>query len=149
MGKITIEIEIYNQNHQAAVRLGCMTYDKIAKMKTNVIVDSGCGHQLILIQEDVNKLKINQIKRTTARLANGSIANGHIYEPVQLRLVLQHGDSEDHVIHRDCIVEPVAFEGGNKRLLGVIALEQMALDLDVTNQRLFPNSGSDIPLYDI
>ena len=127
MGRITIEVEIANNEDLVAARRGFLEPAKVRRMRIQGLVDSGAT-RLVLPQSVVKELGLPLKKRKVkVRYADGR--RGLRAEAEQICVVL---------LGRDGVFSAVVEPKRETALIGAIVLEDLDLLVDCANLRLMP-----------
>jgi predicted aspartyl protease len=126
MGKVVVEVELFNCFDQEAVRLGQKKPEEVRSTKVSTLVDTGAT-LLSIPEEAILKLGLPVFREATSRFANGQTAVCTIYGPLMIR-----------VMGRIDSVLALASHPGMPALLGQLPLEGLDLIVDPKRQRLLP-----------
>ena len=130
MGLIYADVQLTNSNDLALARSGYLTEEKIRRLKTTALVDSG-AYMLTINEEVKNQLDLPVIDQDWAELADGSLVQVDVVGPVEVRF-------ENRRVNADAMVLPSATEV----LLGAIPMEGMDVLIDPKRQKLIVNPSS-------
>jgi clan AA aspartic protease len=133
MGKIYATLTVINRADQIRAEDGTITEDQIRSVKIDqVLVDTGAT-TLCLPAEIIAKLGLKLLKEVDVATATG-IGKARIFQDAKISLCGREGTFE-------CLELP----GGGDALLGVIPLEMLGLEPDLTNQtlRVLPSESVD------
>lgn len=133
MGEIFTTITVTNRIDQANAETGMIPAEKVRSVTlSDVLVDTGAT-TLCLPREVIAQLGLLPLRSVPAETATG-VAETHIYRDASISLLGREGAFE-------CLELP----GGKRPLLGVIPLEAMGIEPDLTNQslRLLPLTEQD------
>lgn len=133
MGKVTTTITVTNEVDQILAERGFIPPDQIRSITLhNVLVDTGAT-RLCLPAEIISQLGLTPVGEISVKTAAGN-RKVRVFKNVGLNIEGREG-------RFDCIELP----GGEDPLLGVIPLEDLALEPDLQNQclRHLPIDGKD------
>ena len=126
MGRFKVEVELANNNEVASAMLGHLDPDKIRRVTTQAVVDSG-PTRLVLPGAIAKQLGLTTVEKVRVRYADGRTAKRDRVQGVYLKLMCR----EDVFA---AAIEPKR----ETALLGVIVLEDLDFLVDCTGQRLVP-----------
>lgn len=126
MGKVVVELELFNSDDEGLCANGMLTPAKIRHTKLEALVDMG-STLLSLPQEDIDKIGLRFYRESISKFAKGQKAVRKIYGPVTIK-----------VMGRIDSVLALAGHSGMPALLGQIPLEGLDLMVDSKRQRLIP-----------
>ena len=131
MGFTRAELIVENNVDAALVSRKILKKSEVRSLKVKVLVDTGA--EFFYINEEVReKLGLNFVKKRLIRVADGSIVNVGVTEPVTIRWG-----------NRDCTVDPRVLPRGKHCLLGVIPLESLKLVVDPVKRKLVKARGDE------
>lgn len=133
MGKVTTTITVTNEVDKILAERGFIPADQIRSLTLhNVLVDTGAT-RLCLPAEIISQLGLTPAGEIAVKTAAGT-RTVRVFKNVALNIEGREGNY-------NCIELP----GGEDPLLGVIPLEDLALEPDLQNQRLrhLPIEGKD------
>jgi predicted aspartyl protease len=126
MGKVNVNVEVFNAYDEERVRNGILKPELIRHTAVDTLVDTGA--MLVSIpEEEIAKLGLSVVREAVSKYANGQKAVRKIYGPVRIKVM----GREDHVL-------VMASHPGMPALLGQLALEGLDLVVDPKRQRLLP-----------
>ncbi|HLX65285.1 MAG TPA: retroviral-like aspartic protease family protein [Planctomycetota bacterium] len=126
MGKVNVNVEIFNPYDEDGVRNGVLKPEQIRHTTIETLVDTGAS--LVSIPEvEIIKLGLPVVREAVSRYANGQKSVRKIYGPVRIKVM----GREDHVL-------VMASHPGMPALLGQLALEGLDLVVDPKRQQLLP-----------
>lgn len=124
MGKILTTIRVTNHADEIRARSNIIKPEEIRSITvSNVLIDTGAT-TLCLTRGMIEQLGLTLIRSVPVATANGD-SEAHIYEDAKISLLGREGTFE-------CLELP----GGDQPLLGVIPMEAMGIEADLTNQAL-------------
>src|SRR5438046_5753393 len=126
MGRVVVDIEIFNAGDEEMVRRGHMKSNQVRHATLKALVDTGCT-LLSLPEEEIKRLGVAVVEQKQSRFANGQTALRKIYGPITIK-----------VMGRSHIVTAVAGHAGVPALLGQVPLEVLDLMVDPKRERLVP-----------
>jgi clan AA aspartic protease len=124
MGTFMEKITLTNAGDISAARNGFIPNTKIRTVTLDAMPDTGAW-TLIINEEIRKKLGLAIVKTVGSSLADGSITQYGLTEPVEIRWK-----------DRDISLQAVVIPNANDILLGALPLEGMDLYVDPVNQRL-------------
>ncbi len=133
MGKIYTTITITNRIDQANAETGLIPSEKVRSVTlSEVLVDTGAT-TLCLPGEVISQLGLMPLRQVPVETATG-VAESRIFRDASVSLLGREGTFE-------CLELP----GGRRPLLGVIPLEAMGIEPDLSSQslRLLPLTEQD------
>jgi|SRR5688572_407123 clan AA aspartic protease len=133
MGSVFTDIEVLNHEDEILARNGHLAAEKVRRIHlTNVLVDTGAT-TLCLPKSLIEQLGLPLKRRVTATTAAGEVETD-LFEAASI-----------YVAGRDTVVDCLAITEGARPLLGVIPLEIMGLEPDLTLHvlRVLPNDTSE------
>jgi clan AA aspartic protease len=133
MGKITTTLTITNRIDQANAKQGLIPPEQVRSMTLeNVLVDTGAT-TLCLPQDAIAQLGLELLREVDVTTASG-FRKARIFQDARISLLGREGTFE-------CLELP----GGRDALLGVVPLEVLGIELDLTNQQLkvLPDTSAD------
>jgi clan AA aspartic protease len=133
MGKITTTLTITNRADQSAATRGYIPREQVRSMTLeNVLVDTGAT-TLCLPQDAIAQLGLELLREVDVTTASG-FRKARIFQDARISLLGREGTFE-------CLELP----GGRDALLGVVPLEVLGIELDLTNQQLkvLPDTSAD------
>jgi clan AA aspartic protease len=126
VGKVNVNVEIFNAYDEDRVRDGILKPEQIRHTTVEMLVDTGAS--LVSIpEEEIAKLGLRAVREAVSCYANGQKSVRKIYGPVRIKVM----GREDHVL-------VMASHPGMPALLGQLALEGLDLVVDPKRQRLLP-----------
>jgi clan AA aspartic protease len=127
MGLVYANIEMINVEDIALHRRGYLPADRVRRMTTRMMVDSGAI--MLAINEQIQtQLELPFMYSRAAQLANGSIVELDVVGPLEVRF----GD-------RTSTVNALVLPGNTEPLFGAIPMEEMDLIVDPAQQALTPH----------
>jgi len=126
MGRLTVELEVANNDGLALMRRGLLRPDKVRRETIQGVVDSGATKP-VLPQAVVKRLGLPLGDKIRVRYADGRRVERAGAEGVYVQLLGRHGTFA-------AIVEPRR----KTALVGAIVLEDLDLLVDCTAQRVVP-----------
>jgi predicted aspartyl protease len=136
MGRVSVYVEIANNDDLALVRRGLLSADQARRETIPAVVDSGAA-MLVLPQAVVKRLGLPLGNRVKIRYADGRRAQRREAKGVFLKLV---GRDDTFT----AIIEPKREDA----LIGAIVLEALDLLVDCKTQRVIPRDPAG-PVYEI
>ncbi len=133
MGKIYTTITVTNRIDQANAETGLIPLEKVRSVTlSDVLVDTGAT-TLCLPSEVITQLGLMPLRQVPVETATG-VAESRIFRDASVSLLGREGTFE-------CLELP----GGKRPLLGVIPLEAMGIEPDLSSQslRLLPLTEQD------
>ena len=130
MGLIYAEIELVSTVDIALHTRGFLAEDKIKRMRTRAMVDSG-SYMMVITDHIRQQLDLPLIQEQVFRLADDSEVKGEVVGPVEIRFE-----------NRSTTVRAVVLPGAEEPLLGSIPLEDLDVVLDPKQQRPIVNPKS-------
>jgi predicted aspartyl protease len=136
VGRISVDINIANNDDLALVRRGLLERDKVRRLSITGVVDPGAA-MLVLPQSAVKQLGLPLKGKTRVRYADHRAAERREAEGAHIELL---GRSDTFT----ALVEPKRATA----LIGAVVLEVLDLLVDCRRQRLVPRDP-DGPIYEI
>ncbi|CDM94332.1 MAG: aspartyl protease family protein [Limnospira sp. PMC 1291.21] len=133
MGRIITTLTITNRIDQANARQGLIPVEQVRSLTlNNVLVDTGAT-TLCLPSNAIAQLGLELLKEVDVATANG-FSKARVFRDASISLLGREGTFE-------CLELP----GGRDPLLGVLPLEALGIELDLTNQqlKLLPETSMD------
>ena len=130
MGVVYAEIELISTEDLILHRRGFLSEDKIKRMRTRALVDSG-AYLLVITDHIRHQLSLPLIQEQVFRLADDSEIKGEVVGPVEV-----------HFENRSTTARAVVLPGAEEPLLGSIPLEDLDGVIDPKQQRLIVNPRS-------
>lgn len=130
MGLVYAEIELISTVDVALHSRGFLPEDKIKRMRTRALVDTG-AYMLVITDNIRQKLDLPLIQEQVFRLADDSEIKGEVVGPVEI-----------HFENRSTTARAVVLPGAEEPLLGSIPLEDLDVVIDPKQQRLIVNPKS-------
>ena len=115
MGRITMLLELANNDDRAAARRGDLAEEEVRALEIDGIVDTGAA-QLVIPKAVADALGVPKVGTAGVKFADGRRAERDVVSDVWLRL-----------LGRDAVFKAVVEPGRDDALIGAIVLE--ALDL--------------------
>ena len=135
MGLVYAEIELLNGDDLTLSRHGYLPEDKIRRIISKVLVDSG-ALDLVITEELQKQLDLPVLGKRTVNLANEILLQVDIVGPVEI-----------HFKNRSTTVRALVLPGAAEVLLGAIPMEGLDVVVDPARERLIVNPESpDIPM---
>ena len=128
--RVTVEIEVVNGLDFGNANAGKLPAAEVRRTTLNARVDTGAT-MLVLPKEVIQKLGLQEIRKTRSLIGNGKRIERTIYGPVRIK-----------VQGREIIAEAADSSPGVPPLLGQIPLESIDFHVDPNGQRLLPNPDS-------
>ena len=130
MGLIWADIELIRGADLVLFREKIITKDKIRKLKTKALVDSG-AYMLAINEAIKHQLDLHKTDERIAEMADGSKKLLEVVGPIEIRFE-----------NRRTSVDAMVLPGDSEVLLGAIPLEDLDVVLDMKNQKLIVNPES-------
>ena len=130
MGLVYAEIELISGDDLVLYRRGFLSEDKIKRMKTSALVDSG-AYMLVINEHIKEQLDLSFIEEQVFRLADESELRAEIVGPVEVKFQ-----------NRSTTVRAAVLPGNAEVLLGSIPMEDLDVVIDPKQQRLIVNPES-------
>ena len=133
MGKIVTHLIVTNRGDEVLASRGVIAADAIRSVELdNVLVDTGAT-TLCLPREVVARLGLEVLREVDVATATG-LGKANIFQDAKITVLGRQGTFE-------CVELP----GGRHPLIGVIPLEALGLELDLSKQtlRLLPDTSAD------
>ncbi len=136
MGRISIDIEVANNDDLALMHRGLLPPDQVRRETIPGVVDSGAA-MLVLPQAVVKRLGLRLGNKVQVRYADGRRAQRREAKGVFLKL-----------LGRDTTLPAVVEPKRENALIGAIVLEALDLLVDCTTQRVVPRDPAG-PIYEL
>lgn len=130
MGLVYAEIELLNGDDLTLNRHGYLPEDKIRRIVSKVLVDTG-ALDLVINEEVQQQLNLPVLHQRTIWLADETQRQVDMVGPVEVRFE-----------NRSTIVKAVVLPGAEDVLLGAIPLEGLDVFIDPVRERLVVNPKS-------
>ncbi len=132
MGRVSVTVELTNDEDLISAKLGHISADKIRRVRISGLVDSGAT-RLVLPESVAKQLGLELTSTTTVRYANGRTADRAVAQRIRLAYA-----GRESVFN--AIIEPAR----ETALIGAIVMEDLDLIIDCTGQQLVPRDPKQI-----
>jgi predicted aspartyl protease len=136
VGRVTVDIEIANNDDLALARRGLLPPDQVRRETIPAVVDTGAA-MLVLPQAVVKRLGLPLGRKVKVRFADGRRAQRQETSGVFLKL-----------LGRDTTLPAIVEPKRQDALIGAIVLEALDLLVDCTTQQVVPRDPAG-PVYEI
>ena len=127
MGNVYADIELTNEDDVAVSRRGYLPEDRIRRVTTTALVDSG-AYDLIINQQVQDRLNLRVLGKRLVKMADETILEVDIVGPVEVRFET-----------RATTVRALVLPDTEEVLLGAIPLEGLDVIIDPLRERLLVN----------
>jgi clan AA aspartic protease len=126
MGRVTVDLELRNNNDAVMAEMGQLAPDKVRKITVRGVVDTGAA-QLVVPQRVVAQLGLEKIGEASVRFADNRREHRDVVKNVALTLQ-----------GREAIFNAIVEPNRDDALIGAIVLEALDFVVDCTGQKLVP-----------